>query len=273
MRTRRLAMPRIGLGTWRMGENEPARAEETAALELGLSLGMTLIDTAELYADGGAEEIVGRVIEGRRDQVFLVTKVLPSHASAQGTIAACERSLARLKTSYVDLYLLHWPGSHPLEETLRGFLALREQGKILHYGLSNFDTDEMAHAARLTGGHGIAVNQILYNLRRRGAERTLMPWCAEHGIPIMAYSPFDQGRLVVKEALRAVAQRHDATPYQIALAWTMRDENVVSIPKATRREHVRDNARAAEILLEPVDLAELDRAYPAPSRDVPLETA
>ncbi|HZN53889.1 MAG TPA: aldo/keto reductase [Candidatus Polarisedimenticolaceae bacterium] len=265
-------MPNLGLGTWRMGENAAARTEEVAALKLGLELGLALLDTAEMYGRGGAERVVAEAIEGERDDVFLVSKVLPHNASYQGTIAACEGSLSRLRTDHLDLYLLHWPGEHPVEETLRAFTTLTEQGKILHYGLSNFDRDELERAGGLRGGIGIGVNQVLYNVGRRGIERRLIPWCASKGIAVMAYSPLEQGRLRSTAALRRVAERHDATPAQIALAWTLRHENVVAIPKAAKRSHVRDNARAADIVLTEQDLADIDAAYPPPSRDVPLET-
>jgi diketogulonate reductase-like aldo/keto reductase len=266
-------MPRFGLGTWRMGENAAARSEDIAALRLGLDLGVGLVDTAELYGEGGAEEVVGEAIAGRRDGLYVVSKVLPSNATYQGTLAACERSLRRLRTDRLDLYLLHWPGQHPLAETLRAFVELRRREKILAYGVSNFDIDEMRHAVRLEGGDGIASNQVLYNLQRRGVERKLVPWCATEGIAIMAYSPMDQGRLVVKPALRDVALRRGVTPYQVAIAWTLRLEGVTSIPKASRREHVRDDVAVSRLLLDEDDLAELDRAYPAPKRDTPLETA
>jgi len=267
------SMPNLGLGTWRMGENAAARADEVAALKLGIELGLRLVDTAEMYGSGGAERVVAEAIAGVRDEVFVVSKVLPHNASYRGTLAACEASLSRLRTDHLDLYLLHWPGEHPVEETLRAFSTLVEQGKIRHYGLSNFDRDEIAHAASLRGGIGIAANQVLYNLGRRGIERKLIPWCASKGIAIMAYSPLEQGRLRTTPALRRVAERHDATPAQVALAWTLRDENVVSIPKATRGIHVRDNATAADIVLTEQDLAEIDAAYPPPTRDVPLETS
>ena len=273
MKAPRATMPRFGLGTWRMGENAAARTEEIAALTLGLDLGAGLIDTAEMYGDGGAEEVVGRAIAGRRDDVYLVTKVLPSHASYAGTLAACERSLKRLDTDRIDLYLLHWPGHHPLEETLRAFVELRRGDRIVDYGVSNFDLDEMRHVRTLPGGDGIASNQILYNLQRRGPERKLLPWCEAEGVAIMAYSPLDQGRLVVRPALREVAVRRGITPYQVAIAWTLLREEVVTIPKAGKREHVRDNVAAASLLLVEDDLAALDRAYPAPKHDVPLETA
>lgn len=267
------AMPNVGLGTWRMGENDAARDEEIAALRLGLELGMRLIDTAEMYAEGGAERVVGDAIEGRRDDVFLVSKVLPQNASYSGTLAACERSLQRLRTDRLELYLLHWPGEHPLEETLRAFVTLQTQGKIRHYGLSNFDLAELVRADGLPGGPRIAANQVLYNVERRGVELKLIPWCASRNIAIMAYSPLEQGRLVPSEGLRRAAERHDASPAQVALAWTLRHDNVVSIPKATRRAHVRDNAKAADIVLTEEDLADIDRAHPQPKGDVPLETS
>lgn len=266
------ALPSFGLGTWRMGENDASRRDEADALRMGLDLGVTLIDTAEMYANGGAERVVADAIDGRRDAIVLVSKVLPQNASYSGTMRACEESLKRLRTDRVDLYLLHWPGDHPLEETLRAFTRLEADGKILHYGLSNFDIDEMRQSERLSGGSRLAANQVLYNLHRRGIERRLIPWCAERRIAVMAYSPLEQGRLRPHPALRGVAERHGATPAQIALAWTMRHDNVITIPKAARREHVRDNVRAADIVLTEDDLADLDRAFPAPARDVPLET-
>jgi diketogulonate reductase-like aldo/keto reductase len=265
-------MPNLGLGTWRMGENIASRKEEISALKLGLDLGLRLIDTAEMYGEGGAEEVVAAAIEGRRDDVFLSSKVYPHNASYAGTLAACERSLRRLGVDTIDLYLLHWPGEHPLEETLRGFAALVAQGKIRHYGLSNFDLDELQRAETLPGGAKVAANQVLYNLERRGIERTLIPWCAAKHIAIMAYSPFEQGRLRTHDGLRRVAQRHDATPIQVALAWTLRHDNVVSIPKATRKAHVLMNAKAADIVLTEEDLADIDRSYAPPRRDMPLET-
>ena len=265
-------MPNLGLGTWRMGENDADRRDEVAALKLGLDLGLTLIDTAEMYADGNAETVVADAIAGRRAGVFLVSKVLPHNASHAGTVAACERSLKRLRVECIDLYLLHWPGEHPLEETLGAFTRLVEQGKIAHYGLSNCDLDEMARAEKLPGGRQAGANQVLYNLERRGIERTLIPWCASRNIAIMAYSPLEQGRLRPHEVLRRVGARHDATPAQVALAWTLRHDNVVAIPKATRLVHVRDNAKAADIVLTEEDLADVDRAFPPPRRDVPLET-
>jgi diketogulonate reductase-like aldo/keto reductase len=217
--------------------------------------------------------VVADAIEGRREGVFVVSKVLPQNASYAGTLSACENSLKRLRIERIDLYLLHWPGEHPLEETLRAFTALEHEGKIAHYGLSNFDLDELERAQQLHGGARIGVNQVLYNVRRRGIELKLIPWCQSQNIAIMAYSPLEQGRLSPDEGLRRVAERHDATPAQVALAFTLRHDNVVSIPKATRRAHVKDNAKAADIVLTEDDLADIDRAYPRPRRDGPLETA
>lgn len=265
-------MPNLGSGTWRMGENEATRRDEVRALQLGLDLGVRLIDTAEMYADGGAEHVVGDAMEGRRDEVFLVSKVLPQNASYAGTRTACDRSLKRLRTSWIDLFLLHWPGEHPVEETLRAFVTLAEQGKIRHFGWSNFDLDELTRAEEWPGGPRIAADQVLYNLERRGVERRLIPWCASRKIAIMAYSPLEQGRLRPNDALRRVALRHDATPAQVALAFTLRHDNVVAIPKATKPAHVRDNAKAADIVLTEEDLADIDRAFPPPRRDTPLDT-
>jgi diketogulonate reductase-like aldo/keto reductase len=226
-----------------------------------------------MYGEGGAEEVVAAAIGQRRDHVFLVSKVLPQNASYEGTIAACDRSLARLRTDRIDLYLLHWPGRHPLVETLRAFIELKRTGKVVHYGLSNFGLDEMVAAERLAGGAEVGTDQVLYNVHRRGIERRLLPWCADRDIAVMAYSPFDQGRLKPDAALREVAARHGANPAQIALAWVLRHENVVAIPKAAKAQHVRDNAAAGELMLTAEDLAEIDRSFPAPKRDVPLETA
>ncbi len=262
----------MGLGTWDMGVRRESRAEEVAALQLGFDLGMTLVDTAEMYAHGGAEEVVGEALRGRRDGIFVVTKVLPENASRTGTVRAAERSLRRLGIERIDLFLLHWPGDHPVEETLSGFAALQEAGKILHYGVSNFDLAAMESAVQLPYGRDLAANQLYYNLMRRGIERRLLPWCAERGIVVMAYSPLDQGRLRERPALRAVASRHGATPAQVALAWSIARAGVVTIPTSADARHVRDNARAAEIVLGVDDLQALERAYPAPQEDVPLET-
>lgn len=254
-----------------MGENFRLRKDEVAALKLGIDLGMTLIDTAEMYGNGGAEEVVAEAVKGRRDECFIVSKVLPENASRAGTIAACERSLKRLNTDRIDLYLLHWRGQPPLAETLEAFLSLKKRGAIRHWGVSNFDVEDMEELFALSGGEGCASNQVLYNLRRRGIEAGLLPWCREHSIPIMAYSPVEQGRLLRERVLTAVALRHRATTAQIALAWVLREPDMMVIPKATNPEHVRENRAALEIKLTAQDLAELDRAFPPPKGRRPLE--
>ncbi len=254
-----------------MGERGSRRREEADALRLGLDLGMTLIDTAEMYGSGGAEEVVADAIAGRRDEVFLVSKVLPSNASRAGVPAACERSLARLKTDRIDLYLYHWRGGTPLAETVEALDRLRRAGKVRHWGVSNFDTDDMQELALLPAGDQLQTNQILYNLSRRGPEFDLLPWQSERQIPTMAYSPVEQGSLTKDRRLDAVADRHNATPAQIALAWTMRNGDVIAIPKASQAAHVRDNRAAVDIKLTEQDLAELDKAFPPPGRKRSLE--
>jgi diketogulonate reductase-like aldo/keto reductase len=270
-------MPVLGQGTWNMGEDPAARRDEVAALRLGLDLGMTLIDTAEMYGEGGAEEVVGEAIAGRRDEVFLVSKVYPHNADRRGVQAACERSLRRMQVECIDLYLLHWRGNVPLEETLEAFVRLREQGKIGDFGVSNFDLDDMLEAAALPGGELIATDQVLYNLSQRGIEWELLPWCRERRIPLMAYSPLEsnpneQAGLLGNPQLAAVARRHGATPAQVALAWLLRQEGVVVIPKAVRPQHVRENRAALDLsaLLTSEDLAQLDAGFPAPRRRRPL---
>jgi diketogulonate reductase-like aldo/keto reductase len=265
------AVPQLGQGTWAMGESSRKRREEVAALRLGLDLGMTLIDTAEMYANGIAEEVVAEAIEGRREEVFLVTKVLPENSTSAGTIAACERSLKRLRTDRIDLYLLHWRGRIGLEETLAGFAALIEAGAIRSWGVSNFDIGDMEELLALPGGDACATNQVLYNLRRRGIEYGLLPWCRGRGVPIMAYSPIEQGRLLRERTLTSVAVRHRATPAEIALAWALRQTDMMVIPKAANEEHVRENRAALDIALTDADLAELDHAFPPPRGPRPLE--
>jgi len=267
-----IEMPILGQGTWKMGERPERRDEEIESLRLGLDLGMTLVDTAEMYADGGAEQVVGRAIRGRRHEVFVVSKVLPHNASRQGTIRAAERSLGHLGTEWIDLYLLHWPGRHPLDETFEAFELLEQQGKIRYFGVSNFDHHELESAGRLPPGKRLAVNQVLYNLERRAIERRVIPWCRRHEILVMAYSPLERGRLDRGTTLREIAERHGATPAQIALVWTLRHDNVVAIPKAGRPDHVRENAAALAFTLTDQDLDELDRTYTPPSRDAKLET-
>ncbi|TPM27164.1 aldo/keto reductase [Mesorhizobium sp. B2-3-5] len=265
------AVPVLGQGTWKMGEDSRRRADEVSALKLGLDLGVTLIDTAEMYASGGAEEVVAEAIVGHRAEVFLVSKVLPSNASRAGVRRACENSLKRLRTDRIDLYLLHWPGSVPLAETVEAFEILKKEGKIRHWGVSNFDTEEMEELVGLPAGDGVQTNQVLYNLSRRGLEFDLAPWSRQRGIPLMAYSPVEQGALARNARLDAVAVRHGATAAQIALAWVMHQEGVIAIPKASGQEHVRQNFAALDIELTAEDLADLDRAFPSPTRKHGLE--
>jgi diketogulonate reductase-like aldo/keto reductase len=266
------AIPVLGQGTWYLGEDPRRRASELAALRLGLDLGMTLIDTAEIYGQGATERLVGEAIAGRRDEVFLISKVSPSHASQIGAVSACEASLRRLRTDHLDLYLLHWRGRIPLEETLRGFAALQAAGKIRSWGVSNFDLADMEALFGLPGGSACATDQVLYNLSRRGIEFDLLPWCRRQRLPIMAYSPIEQGRVLANAALRAVAVRHHATPAQVALAWVLRQDGVVTIPRTGTPEHVRENRGALDLSLTAEDLAALDRAFPPPTSPRPLET-
>jgi len=263
-------VPAFGLGTWHMGEDRGRAAAETAAIRLGIELGMNLIDTAEMYGNGGAEEVVAEASAGLRDSLFIVSKVLPYNASQKGVVEACERSLKRLGTDRIDLYLLHWRGSVPLAETLAGFLRLQRDGKIRHHGVSNFNTEDMREWVGLAGGEAVASNQILYNLSRRGPEFELIPWCRERRISIMAYSPLEQGRMLGNRGLQQVAERHNATPAQVALAWLLRQDGMIVIPKATRLEHVRENRGALDLRLSDDDLAVLDRAFPPPKGKTPL---
>ncbi|MGH8385095.1 MAG: aldo/keto reductase [Pseudomonas sp.] len=266
MRTLQLAgtqVPIIGQGTWQMGENPSRHKEEVSALRLGIDLGMTLIDTAEMYAEGGAEQVVGEAISGQRDKVFLVSKVYPHNASHKGVPLACERSLRRLKTDHIDLYLLHWRGQYPLEETVEAFERLRESGKIGRWGVSNFDVDDLQELAAPT----CATNQVLYNLEERGIEFDLLPWCQQNTMPIMAYCPIGQGgKMLANATLKQVAARHGVTPAQVSLAWLLRQETVIAIPKAVRPEHVQLNAQAAQLKLDARDLEALDQAFQAPQR-------
>ena len=258
------AMPAFGQGTWHMGEDRRHAADEEAALKLGIELGINLIDTAEMYGSGTAEEIVARAIAGQRDRLFIVSKVLPYNASQKGVVEACERSLKRLKTDRIDLYLLHWRGSVPLAETIAGFARLQRDGKIRHHGVSNFSTEDMEEWVGLAGGETVAANQILYNLGRRGPEFELIPWCRERRIAIMAYTPLEQGRMLGNRALGEVAARHGASAAQVALAWLLRQDGMIVIPKATQPAHVRDNRGALDLALDADDLAALDRAFPPP---------
>jgi diketogulonate reductase-like aldo/keto reductase len=257
-------VPALGQGTWHMGENRRRMAEEAAAVRLGIELGMTLIDTAEMYGNGGAEEMIAQAAEGLRDDLFIVSKVYPHNASRAGVVAACERSLVRLRTDRIDLYLLHWRGSIPLAETLAGFERLMRDGKIRHYGVSNFDRADMAEWIELMGGETVAADQVLYNLSRRGPEWDLLPWCRERGIAIMAYTPLGQGGLLRDPALAEIARRRHATSAQVALAWLLRHKGMIVIPKAARQEHVRDNRGALNVVLTDEDLLALDRAFPPP---------
>jgi len=270
------AVSAIGQGTWFMGERADRAAAEVRALQLGLDLGMHLIDTAEMYADGGAESVVGKAIAGRRDDVFLVSKVYPHRAGLAQAAEACEASLRRLGTDRLDLYLLHWPGRIPLAETVQAMERLQRDGKVLRWGVSNFDAPLLAELAGETGGPACAVNQVLYHLASRGIEYDLLPLMRRLGMPAMAYCPLAQGGQLARgmlshPAVRQVALRHRATPAQVALAWTLRAGGVVAIPKAVSPEHVRENAAAGAVLLDEADLAALDRAFPAPRGKVPLD--
>ncbi|PXY32641.1 aldo/keto reductase [Prauserella muralis] len=264
-------MPVLGQGTWHMGERRRDAEAEAAALRHGLDLGLGLIDTAEMYGDGGAEAVVGEAIRGRRDEVFLVSKVLPHNAGLRGTVEACERSLTALRTDHLDLYLLHWRGGVPLAETLEAFERLRAEGKIRHFGVSNFDAADLAELWEHPAGRQAGTDQVLYNLTRRGPEFDLLPWCRDRRMPVMAYSPIEQGRLLHDDVLRTVADRHGASPAQVAIAWVLHQPLVCAIPKAATREHVEQNAAALELALTEQDLADLDRRFPAPSTATPLE--
>ncbi|MFJ3714897.1 aldo/keto reductase [Streptomyces sp. NPDC090057] len=260
----------LGQGTWYLGEDPARREQEIATLRLGVDLGMTVVDTAEMYGDGAAEELVGEALRGRRAEVFLVSKALPGHATRKGTVAACEGSLRRLRTERLDLYLLHWRGRWPLEETLNGFTDLMEAGKIRYWGVSNLDVAGMVELTTLPGGDAVAVDQVLYNFSRRGIEWDLLPWCREAGVTVMAYSPIEQARLLKVEALGAVARALGATPAQVALAWVL-EQGVAAIPRSGSPDHVRENRGAADLHLPAEALDALDEAFPPPSGPTPLE--
>ena len=266
----RSSMPRLGLGSWHLGERGERRTAETLALQLGLELGFDLVDTAEMYADGGAEEVVGEAIRGRREAIYVVSKFYPHHASRRQLPAACARSLERLGIERLDLYLLHWPGPVPLAETVEALEALVDEGRIARWGVSNFDAARMEALFAVAGGERCVANQVLYNLARRGIEFDLLPWCRDHGVDVMAYSPFDEGPLLRHPALVGVAERAGATPAQVALAWLLQ-RGVVAIPKAAKPAHLRDNAAARGLALEASVLAALDRAFPPPAESRPLE--
>ena len=254
-----------------MGESARKRADEIAAIRLGLDLGMTVVDTAEMYGDGATERLVGEAIANRRDEVFLVSKVLPSHARREQTLAACAASLERLGIASLDLYLLHWRGRTPLRETVEAFTQLVDEGKIRRWGVSNFELSDMDELLATPGGSAVSCNQVLYNLRRRGIEFDLLPWSRERGIPLMAYSPIEQGELLRHKVVKRVASRVGATPAQLCLAWVLREPSVMAIPKAGTREHVRENHASLAIELSDADLRELDEAFPPPREARPLE--
>lgn len=264
-------VPALGQGTWYMGENPLYQTQEIRALQLGIDHGLTLIDTAEMYADGNAERLVGKAIAGRREQVFLVSKVLPHHADRDGTISACEASLKRLNTEKIDLYLLHWPGAIPLDETVEGMQMLVNQGKIGQWGVSNFDVADLQELAPLIDKPQLSTNQVLYNLSRRGIEFDLLPWSQRHQLPTMAYSPIEQGRILNHPALLKLAKQHNASSAQIALAWVLRKPDIIAIPKAASAQHVLDNLGALNLQLSELDLALLDRAFPPPKSKQPLD--
>jgi diketogulonate reductase-like aldo/keto reductase len=259
-------IPSFGLGTWQLGDDPKRRAEEIATLRLGVDLGARLIDTAEMYGDGRSESLVGEAIHGRRDEVFLVSKVYPQNASRSGSAAACERSLRRLQTDRIDLYLLHWRGQVPLEETVAGFVDLQHSGKIRYFGVSNLDLSDMQELWNLPGGSGVTTDQVLYNLARRGIEWDLQPWLRERRIPVMAYSPIEQSRLVRQTKLVKFSKQHALTPAQAALAWLLSHEDVIVIPKSGNRERLRENFAATERSLSDAELSQLDRLYPPPAQ-------
>lgn len=263
-------MPVFGLGTWRMGESARRRADEVAALRHGLERGVRLIDTAEMYGDGEAEAIVADAVGNRRDEIFIVSKVLPNNASRRGTVAACERSLKRLKTDRIDLYLLHWRGSSPLADTVAAFEELRAAGNILGWGVSNLDRDDMRELWDVPHGRNCQTDQVLYNLTRRGIEFDLLPFCRKNKMPVMAYSPIEQGRMLSHKALAEVAAHHGAAPAQVALAWLLH-QGVIVIPKATVLAHVDEDIGALDLKLTAADVAALDRAFPPPNSPQPLD--
>ena len=264
-------VPQLGLGTWRMGERGGSKKEEIAAVQLAIDLGMTLIDTAEMYGEGGSEKMIAEAIAGRRDKLFIVSKIYPHNASRTNTPVACERSLRRLNTDRIDLYLLHWRGRPPLAETMEAFQKLKAEGKIRHYGVSNLDTDDMQELWDVAGGAQTQVNQVYYNPAARGIEFDLLPWQRKRRVPFMAYSPVDQAKLATDRTLAAIGKRHNATAAQVALAWGLRHPDSIVIPKAVKPEHLRQNVAALEIALTPEDLAEIDKAFPPPKKKQRLE--
>jgi diketogulonate reductase-like aldo/keto reductase len=264
-------VPALGMGTWKMAENPAARAEEIATIRLGLDSGATLIDTAEMYGEGRAEQLVGEAISSRRDEVFLVTKVYPHNATRHGLAQACERSLGRLRTDRIDLYLLHWRGSVPLAQTMETFASLQRAGKIRHYGVSNLDLSDLHELFELQSGRAIQANQLLYNLTRRGLEWELLPWMREHRIPLMAYSPVEEGKLLRQPQLVKFAQGQGMSAAQVALAWLLSRDDIIAIPKTSRRERLLENLGALDKKLDSGQLAELDRLFPPPDGPRQLE--
>ncbi|AJW45526.1 aldo/keto reductase [Ralstonia mannitolilytica] len=264
-------VPALGMGTWNMGDRPAARAEEIATLRLGLDLGLRLIDTAEMYGEGLSETLIGEAIAGRRDEVFLVSKVYPHNATRRGIAAACERSLQRLGTDRLDLYLLHWRGSVPLEETVQGLQALQREGKIRHYGVSNLDLSDMEELWEVPGGDAVAVNQLLYNLSRRGIEWDLLPWLRQRRVPVMAYSPIEQARLLRHPKLVGFARECGMTPAQVALAWLLARDDIIAIPKTGHRRRLKENVGALSHTLSAEQLAALDDIFPPPKGPRALE--
>jgi aldehyde reductase len=264
-------VPALGLGTWRLGENPDTRAEEIATVKMAIDLGVTLIDTAEMYGEGLAEELIGEALGDRRSECFIVSKVYPHNASRNGAVAACERSLRRLRTDHIDLYLLHWRGSIPLAETVDAFMALRDAGKIRNWGVSNFDLADMQDLWDVPGGSSAATNQVLYNLARRGIEWDLLPWLREHRLPVMAYSPVEQSRLLHDPRLGCFAKQYEMTPAQAALAWLLAKDGVIAIPKTGHRSRLRENLQALAFQLSPAQMRELDELFPPPNGPQPLE--
>lgn len=263
-------VPALGMGTWNIGDHRATRAEEIATLQMGLDMGLRLIDTAEMYGEGLSESLIGEALAGRRADAFLVSKVYPHNASRKGAVAACERSLRRLGTDHLDLYLLHWRGDVPFEDTIEAFQALRAAGKIRHFGVSNLDRSDMEEFWDTPGGDAVAVNQLLYNLSRRGIEFDLLPWLRERNVPVMAYSPIEQARLLRNAGLKNFAAQHGMTPAQAALAWLLASDDIIAIPKTAQRDRLRENVGALDITLTPDQLAELDKLFPPPRHAQPL---
>ena len=265
------SVPALGMGTWMLGETPSCRAQEISTLQRGIDLGMSLIDTAEMYGDGAAETLVGEAIRGRRSEVFLVSKVYPHNAGQRSLPAACEQSLKRLGVDCLDLYLLHWRGRFPLRETIAAFEKLKAQGKIRHWGVSNLDPADMEELYAQPGGTGVTTNQVLYNLTRRGIEWDLLPWCQQHRIPVMAYSPIEQGRLLHHPGLLTLAAHLNTQPASLALSWLLHREQLIVIPKASTRLHLDENHAALKLRLDSTTRTELDTLFPPPRRATPLE--